>query len=114
MKKLILSIVLMCGLSYAAEMQVSTTASNGTVSVTNVVVTDFEPVACTVLFKANVPSAYIINFNGKDASGNIVGKRSVSFTPVEAAAMFPALPDVMSSVNAVLDGNKEMIIQRSR
>ena len=116
MKKLILilSLVLLCGLTYAVDMQVSLTASNGTVSVTNIVVTDFEPIACTVLFKTNAASVYLISFKGKDAAGNVVGKRTATFSPAEAAMMFPQLPAIMQSVDAVLDGNKEMIIQRSR
>ena len=44
----------------------------------------------------------------------LTGRKSASFTPAEAAYIFPQLGAVMGGVDAAINSNKEAIIQKSK
>jgi hypothetical protein len=108
MKKYIIALALIAGMVSAVEMQVPVTTNRA------VEVVDLEVNTYAAIFKDGVPYKYIINFSGLDASSNVVGRASASFTPAEAAYIFPQLGDVMGGVDTAINANKEMIIQKSK
>ncbi len=108
MKKYIaIAIILAAGSLCATEMTVTTTVTN------SITITELEPVSYIALFKDGVPNRYVISFQGK-ANGVVVGRKTASFTPAEAAYIFPTLQPVMAGVDEAINANKDMIIQRAR